>query len=77
MGKLKEFGVLVGFKINKQKTKMLTKYMKIEDETDLMNKRIKYFRIFKVKYLGITVKNITAGYFKITILRHGMKFKKV
>lgn len=37
MSKLKELGPLAGFKMNKQKRKMLTENMKIRDRTGLMN----------------------------------------
>lgn len=38
MEKLKEFDVLAGFNINKQKTKLLTKIVKVQDQIELMNK---------------------------------------
>lgn len=37
MEKLKELGVLAGFKINKQETKILTKIMKVQNQIELMN----------------------------------------
>lgn len=35
---LKEFGALAGFKMSKQKRKILRKNVKITDQTELMNK---------------------------------------
>lgn len=53
MGKYKKMWWSVGFKINKEKMKILTKYVKTEDRIELMTKtgfkigkQIKYFESF-------------------------------
>lgn len=53
MGKLREFGALAGFKINKEKTKMLGEDMK--SKNNCLWKQV--FGLRKIKYLGIIITN--------------------
>lgn len=57
--KIEEFGEVAGFKVNKNKTKMLVKNLTKEETKDLEQK-VEIMVVKKVKYLGvwITAKNI-------------------
>lgn len=49
--------------------------MKLEDQIELMQKT-GFKTENKVKYLGVAITNMNCMYFKIIVLRHGLKFKR-
>nr|GEZ82414.1 hypothetical protein [Tanacetum cinerariifolium] len=75
MNKLKEFGSFAGFKVNKQKTKIVTKNMKTQDQLKLMNKT--GFQVEKkVKYLGIVLTSMNCMLFQNNYVKVWNEIKK-
>lgn len=75
MKKLKEFGVVAGFKINKQKTKLVTKNMDQNNQLELMNKTD--FKVEKkVKYLGVTLTNMNNMLYQKNYVKMWSEIKK-
>lgn len=76
LNRIEEFGRLAGFYINKQKSKVICKNMDKKQQKEL-EETTKIENVKKIKYLGIQITGKRLNYFRITILRHGKKLKRI